>query len=111
MSSKHLDILRDLLSTQQWLINQEIPGNHYDIAAYWRLSHSEFSAELCLVFESLGTGSDNDIEQSYGCHMDGQQGKGLYFSNNETTFMTDAACFVESIGRSDHATQASFANA
>ena len=79
MADWHLKELRDALEQRGWRITAERPGDDYSISATWEIQRSSKLPTILIDFEGFDDMACLPIEQSYGCHIRGQNPYRLYF--------------------------------
>ena len=79
MAEWHLKELRDALEQGGWRITAERPGDDYSISATWEIQRSSKLPTILIDFKGLDDMVTLPIEQSYGCHVRGQNSCRLYF--------------------------------
>jgi len=102
MSAPHLHALEDALSRRGWRIVAAYPGDDYSISASWELQRSGRKASLLIDFDGMAPDGDVclPLEESYGCHVRGQQTLSLYFrhvNSSRQRWERELADFVRSL--------------
>ena len=95
MSEAHLYKIKKALENNRWIFREELPGNDYDISAYWRLSKPNGTPEIHLAFEGLDDMSTLPIEKSFGCHLLENKEISMYFGKVGKSFPEELAKFIK----------------
>jgi len=97
MSIEHLKLLRDSLERNKWVVTHELPSDNYRISAKWKISRRNGDSPKTLIFEGLHELDVLPIEQSYGCHIQNNEGLSLYFGKISKSFPSELVSFVETL--------------
>jgi len=97
MSIKHLKLLRDNLEKNKWVVTHELLGDDYRISAKWKISRPNGDSPKTLIFEGLHELDVFPIEQSYGCHIQSNEGLSLYFGKISKSFPSKLKSFVDTL--------------
>lgn len=97
MSIKHLEILRKALENDHWVVLEELPGNDYEVSAYWKVARPNGDSPFELAFEGLDDLNTLPIENAFGCHVVGREEIGLCFGKVNKSFSEELSGFVEAL--------------
>jgi hypothetical protein len=102
MSALHLRALESALARRGWRVITVHPGDGYRASATWELQRGGDAVNVFVDFDgmSLDGGGCLPLEESYACHLRGQESPSLYFrrvNRSRTLWEQELAEFVQSL--------------
>ena len=90
MSQHHLNDLHHALTQKGWTIAETLPGDDYRVSAVWVIAGG--GSSTLLAFDGNDDLECLPIEQSYACHVAGDETHSVYFGKK--SWKTELASFV-----------------
>ena len=97
MSVEHLRVLRKSLEDNYWVVDEELPGNDYNVSAYWKISRPNGDSSMCLEFAGLDDLETFPIEKAYACTEVGKPEVSCYFGKVSKSFAQELSNFIEGL--------------
>ena len=95
VSIEHLELLRNALERSKWLVVNELPGNDYDISAYWEVARPNGIPKFTIAFLGIDDLKTLPIEKAYGCHVVGRENIGCYFGRVNKSYKEELDNFIK----------------
>ncbi|MBN2711160.1 MAG: hypothetical protein JXR97_01805 [Planctomycetes bacterium] len=96
MSSYHINSLKAILVSEAWEILDELPGNDYDISAFWKLKDPKH-AVITLAFNGLTDHGVLPLEKAYGCYLFDNKSVSLYFARANRSWPERLEMFMKQL--------------
>ena len=97
MSIEHLKLLRKSLSNNHWLVKEELPGNDYNVSAYWKISRPNGDSAMTIEFNGMDDLEVFPIEKAYSCTIVENNEIDCYFGKLNKSFPENLSNFIDAL--------------
>lgn len=88
-------MLRKSLEDNHWVVDEELPGNDYNVSAYWKISRPNGESAMRLEFAGLDDLETFPIEKAYACSVVGNLEVSCDFGKVSKSFPKELSNFIE----------------